>query len=441
MRGSRGVLPFLKLSLVMGVALSVLGCDNGAPKRGDVNYGVGSVNLDDVVSYRSDSPYRDVLKRCVTVQFTYQSCTLETLPLLGQLSSDPTIDEIMDRVVVSHQWMGDNFLLALGSLPADMRLLLRSVTAIVIDADIQPAFYDPTSGAIYLDPSLLWLTVAQKQTLPARADFRDDYGRDLQFVDLWRYVKQNDYAWPYFDLADERERTLADIRLAFARLLYHELAHANDFVPVDQIALLDASHTIYQAISAIHSQRGSSRLIQNLPLYSTALTQIAQVRFAGQTATDTQRGYTPGYIGTLFQYDGANMLYSYTSQYEDFALLFEETIMKYHFGVELDVAFSYNLRGDQLRCDDYLVAWGQRNRIATAWVKPRAQWVAAQLLPSIDWGTFFSLDVGSTIQMGNGGWCENLVQGTASTASTRMRRALDADGEVLMPQQDLRPPH
>ncbi len=421
-------------------ALLLSGCDNNKPRRGGVNYGPGSVDLSDISSYRSDSPYSGLLKRCAAISYTYQSCPLGTLPLLGQESSAPTVDEIMARVAVSHQWMGDNFRLALEVMPADIRLLLRSVTAIVIDADIQPAFYDPLTGAIYLDPSYLWLTVAEKRTLPPRADFRDDFGSDLQFVDLWRYVKQNDWAWPYFDLADESERALDDIVISFSRLMYHELAHANDMAPADRMGSFNPDETIYQAISNISDQWLSQRLIDNYPLNAEALKQIAQVKFLGHPSTAEQRGYSPADIGLLFQGDGADMLYNYTTQHEDFALLFEETMMKYHFDAELDIAFSDNLDGS-LVCNDYQVAWGQRNRIATALVLPRAEYAAAQLLPDIDWVTFFDTRVGTTIQMAGGGWCENLNLATTATAASRTRVPLNEKGEALMPLENLRPPH
>ncbi len=419
------------------IVLLAGGCDQHDPRRGDVNYGLGSVNLDDLYSYQSDGPYSNVLKRCVAIRFAFESCTLNTLPLLGQERAVPSVSDVMKRLAVSHAWMGDNFRLVLESMPDDVLLLLRSVTAIVIDADIKPAFYDPTTGAIYLDPDFLWLTVTERATLPSRSDFRENYGRDLQFVDLWRYVRNNDWAWSSPDPADNIDRTLTEIRLPFARLLYHELAHANDMAPVDLIATFSGATTIYQAINAIGSQWLSTQLIASYPLHSDALKQIAQVKFNGQPSTAEQRAYSPADVGSLFQSDGADMLYNYTTPHEDFALLFEETMMKYHFDAELDVAFTNNPAGEQLSCDDYQVAWGQRNRIASPLVTPRAQNVATQLLPGTDWSTFFSSDVGTTIQMPAGGWCENLVQGSAAVAS-RSRRVT---APMVMPEENLRPPH
>ena len=66
-----------------------------------------------VFAYNPKSPYADNLVNCVYSNSLTSSCTLAQTPLLAEeVKSSPTIpsvESIMDRVVVSHQWMGDRF--------------------------------------------------------------------------------------------------------------------------------------------------------------------------------------------------------------------------------------------------------------------------------------------------------------------------------------------
>ena len=34
------------------------------------------------------------------------ACTFANVPLIGMETSDPTVDDVMSRVIVSHEWMG-----------------------------------------------------------------------------------------------------------------------------------------------------------------------------------------------------------------------------------------------------------------------------------------------------------------------------------------------
>ena len=72
--------------------------------------------------------------------------------------TDIDTDAIMQRLVVSHDWMGQRFKEVLDILPAEILQLMSGVTAVVIDDDIRPSYYTNWTGAIYLDPANLWLT-------------------------------------------------------------------------------------------------------------------------------------------------------------------------------------------------------------------------------------------------------------------------------------------
>ena len=127
-----------------------------------------SVPLDDapftnrvanVFLYNPNSPAGEQLINCVYSNNTkYDDCNFGQSPLIAQVTTSPTVDDIMNRVIVSHQWMGDQFKKFLENYDTndDFKNLLRATTAVVISYDIRPSFYSPTLGAIYLDPDDLW---------------------------------------------------------------------------------------------------------------------------------------------------------------------------------------------------------------------------------------------------------------------------------------------
>ena len=67
----------------------------------------------DLAAFVPDGRYASVLKPCAGLdigdfQESY-SCRLSDLPFIGQEVATPDIDDIMSRVVVSHDWMGERF--------------------------------------------------------------------------------------------------------------------------------------------------------------------------------------------------------------------------------------------------------------------------------------------------------------------------------------------
>ncbi|PHS53215.1 MAG: hypothetical protein COB03_12075, partial [Alteromonas sp.] len=62
-----------------------------------------------MLAYRPNSPYAAALDACVYNNELTSSCTFAQLPLIGQQTESPTIDDILDRTYVSHPWMGEAF--------------------------------------------------------------------------------------------------------------------------------------------------------------------------------------------------------------------------------------------------------------------------------------------------------------------------------------------
>jgi hypothetical protein len=344
-----------------------------------------------VYPYRPGSKYADRLTSCV---FDPQlgpasGCKLSRLPLVAQETQLPTVDQVMDRVLVSHDWLGKNFeqFLLTQDADGDFRRMFGSVTAVVIGAHIRPPIYYGATGAIYLDGEDLWLTAAQRDLIDEAADYRLGFGDGLTFSGLTRWTANDELAWAYYRRDTRSTRTLASITNAFGRVLFHELTHAADFFPPSIHASLDSNKTpndLY--LPRFRSgQLPSSVLSTRLPLGSSEMKALGQVLFAGAMATDRQKGYQPAQVAEFFRGDRANDTYSYSTAREDLAMLVEEFMMAHRRGVRRDIAIT-NRYMTGLPSDQLIVAWGQRGRIGDPGLRARVQFVLAQILPWIDPG-------------------------------------------------------
>jgi len=366
----------------------------------------------------AQSPYASVLQDCVFSNTRATSCNFGTLPLLGTQTRNPTIDQVMDRVLVSHPWMGTRFREVLEAMPADMLLMMRGVTAVVISSDVRPSFFWTRTGAIYLDPEYIWLTPSERATIPTTPDFRSNFGADLQFAMPWRYVKDNAPAYVRYPYGQEQPRQIADILVDIGRLLYHELAHANDYyVPERQ-----ASYTTNQTpLTAVVAPIVSDDLTSLMPLSSNEMRGLARVRFHGNDSTATQRGYTPAQVAGFFSPDTATVFYNYSTQREDLAMLFEILLMRFHFSAEMDTAVTNNPQGPDVTSADFIVAWGQRNRLGEYAVRERARYVATRLLPEVDLNLYVDTLPGPRQMRVGESWADNMILDPAPDAAQHHR--------------------
>ncbi|MGI2152485.1 hypothetical protein ACROAK_06320 [Shewanella oncorhynchi] len=336
-------------------------------------------------AYRPDSPYANVLANCVYSNQLNDSCTINTLPLIGQTSSDLNRETILNRVQVSHDWMGDNFAAFLAQMDhnSDFARLLQSVTAVVISYDVRPSFYWVVTGAIYLDPNDLWLTPSQRDTINEAPDYRSNFGNDLNFVMPWRYVKDNQYASLGVPITVRANRTLAQINPDLASLLYHELAHANDFFPRSVHATLTGPRLLddYSRRNANKSLI-SDQVSKTYPLTSTEMMGLANVSFLGAAASNVQKTYQASDVSTFFSTDIASDFYAYSSTREDTAMLFEEAMMSYRYQILRDVAVTN--KPAILTADSLIIDWGQRGRIAQDSLENRAALVIDEMLPELN---------------------------------------------------------
>jgi hypothetical protein len=241
-------------------------------------------------------------------------------------------------------------------------------------------------------------------------------------------------AYEYFDLEDDSTRELDDLLIPVVRLLYHELAHANDYLPPTAMTSLDNSLRVSEALDQILDQWLSPQLDALYPLNSEMLHNLAQVRFRGIDASDTEKALTAADIGQQFAEDGSANFYSYNTIREDLAVLFEATMMRLTFGLQSNIAFIDKIdeSGDP-GCEEYLVGWGVRNRLANPLVAQRAYWVVTQIYgTNDDFDQYMENSLGVEETMIEGvDWCTNNKPETVQAARSRAGDEPDKKAERL----------
>lgn len=376
------------------------------------------------------SIYGQFLNGCVTVTETNDSCTMNKLPLIGQTTLNPSDNDILDRLTVSHTWMGDNFKQALSRMPSDMRLLFRSVTAIVIDEAIRPSYYYGLTGAIYLDPSSLWLTNVQKEDILKDEDYRSNFSDRLSFKEFNLYTRDGVRAFDTSGTINNSiERTIDNLVSTLSPLLFHELAHANDFASIQYMTYFDKADSIYEAIDK--NLESGNLISQKLsPLLSQELISLGNVRFRGKTPTQAEKDMQPDYVSALFSTEGAITHYNYSTAHEDIANLFEAGMMKFHFNIDSDQAFvSYPTDETNAVCADYIVGGGSRNKIANPLAINRMLTVFEYIFPDRSYRPRVQSWIGVETPKRPGiDWCENLT-----TTPSFVRRGFAATISVAVP--------
>jgi hypothetical protein len=402
----------------------------------DINglfYGNDTIISQDMHAYRETSPYKSALERCVYNNNIPNppECTFTELPLIGMQSNSPTIGDILDRTLVSHNWMGDRFADYLQNSAAgpDMLQLLRGVTAIVISYDVRPSFYWSATGAIYLDAANFWQLPIERDTLNDQPDYRSDFGSDLQFSVFWRYTKDNDY-YPKARIEKQNRiaRDFVDLEASISWLMYHELAHANDFFPPSSWPLINSTTT--PLTYTRNNETRSDLLDDTFPLRSDEMHALAQVRFRNETPTAAQRNYRGTDVEGFFTPDISASFYSYLTIREDFATLVERYMMLYRLNAEADVA----IIDGETQNEEPLVVWGQRNRISESSLEDRTVFAVERVYPELGDVRGILQGLSEPILMTpNQGWIENLEISPLNNKSNDIFSIRNTNKSIDMP--------
>jgi len=382
----------------------------------------GVISESEVAPYRQNGKYASVLKECALIQYE-NACTLEKLPIIAQEHSPIDVEAIMQRVLVTHDWMGLRFEQLLHRMPQDMRAMFGPVATIVIGSDVRPSTYSPGLAKIRIDPWYLWMSVDEKQTVSNEDDYRAAFQQKIQFKGLWRYAKNNAYTSYSYSLDDEKERPINHLETSFASLMFHELGHANDYMPPSAILELDPQQRFWENAASMQDKWIHNQLYDEPSLLESEsfLYGLANVRFTDAEATEFQAAVLADQAGEMMSQGGKTNFYSYASKQEDVANLLEVAMMKYHYGVDMDIGFANRPSLEEITCNDYKVAWGVRNRIGSDLVWPRAEFVASKILPASGISNFFA-NTGNEVSLDIGkGWCNSVVRDDSSVMRNAKR--------------------
>ena len=114
--------------------------------------------------------------------------------------------------------------------------------------------------------------------------------------------------------------------------------------------------------------------------------------------------------GIAFESDDANALYGYSTPYEDTAMLVEEVLTRYYFGLDRIGSFLDVPRSQDPDCTEYTLRWGVLSRVATPSVRARAELVLNGILDEADVSRYLDA-LSATRDMERGiGLCESLNQ-------------------------------
>ncbi|MBD8512999.1 hypothetical protein IFO68_09930 [Photobacterium sp. CAU 1568] len=396
-----------RLALLMAAVLAA-GC-GGDGKSSERSLNVdGDPLLASLQPYLSSSQYGLAAEDCAVIYKQRQSCQLQDIAPLGyDIQGDLTPDDIAQRLLVSHGWMGDSFMDVVRDLPQDVLNLFKPLNVIVLSLDIRPSFYHTDTAGIYIDPRYLWRNQAEWNDIYQQQDYRSGFADVLPFLALQRYVYSNGDYVTYsntFDEYDNYWRSKSEIAPGLFNLLVHELAHANDFLPPDQLSVLDVSTSIGKNIKQIKGNWIQTSLQQAHALSADSLQLMAESYFGGASASTTM---SPEQAGSAFEPDGGADFYGYYTGAEDVAMLFEAYMMWREYEAVSDVAFTSSPKVENYSCDDLIIGWGQRNRLAQKEVVPRARLVSESILQQDLSAEFASIASSMPVDLPYGyGWCQ-----------------------------------
>ncbi len=372
----------------------------------------GKPSLAQITAYQS-SEIGNAAVNCAKLTLQDKSCLMEDIkPLGANALSNVSITDIKSRIVASHSWMADSFIAALEEInDQDLQNLFKPLNSIVLSYDVRPSFYSAYSASIYIDPRYLWRDKSEWEMIFKQDDYRDKYQSEFITSFASRYINSvnSDYVtWSttYSEQRNYTQRNAKQIAPGLFRLLAHELAHANDYLSVQNIPNLNSTGRIYhdnmKQFTFLHKT-----LYSALPLTAVELRDAAWVAYHGSPMTDSVRQLSGEKAGSLFEGDAAATFYAYSKSAEDVATLFETFMMYKKYRAISDVAFVSVPTTEQSSCDDLKIQWGQRTRLADKNVKQRAIYVANRILQRDVSNELIGLPSSvSHIQKGLG-WCES----------------------------------
>ncbi len=374
----------IKLHLILLSLIFALGCSKSSSIPVDHNEQAVLTNGDfflhpeEVHLYNPAQPNADKIKTCAFANENEKSCAVNESPLIGMGKDSITIEDILDKTMSSKPEYIETFRYVLNKMPRETLSMFGAVNAVVISERINPSFYTYRSGAIYLSASYFWKTPEEKAVATVTKDYRESFGMTLQFSETNDYINMKSKQSAY-DALSKKYRTNDDLFPLLSRLLWHELAHANDFFPKSfyNSQDLEASKTFYEITDLRWDKK--QILSQNLKtnLNSEILLRMGEVLYQGDTATQKDLDTSARAIVEEYKNDSAADLYAYSTPREDLAMLVEKSFMYHYYGFSSYTLFIKYPQANFTVPEsfDYPIAGGIKDKVADNKVKERVQGV------------------------------------------------------------------
>lgn len=363
-------------------------------------------------AYVAGGPYPSELKDCAS-RDTNNACLLDELPMIYQDVKNPTVGDIMNRVLVTHDWMGLRFQQMLEQLPREALKAFAPVTHIIVGGNgTRTTEYDAYGNVLTIAPKALWLTADEKLAVfedtggGSSTDEEDNFLFDFRF----RYMKDDGYAM-WTESLDTREYYQMYAR--FQTSLFYSLAFANN---VSYAAVIDDLPTNISTVEVFDDYyAGFANELYNQPGVSSGSSILYQLNDAyyddNVAPTELQSSYLPDYVGSVFADDGMPVFFSYRNYSAEMSRLLQLGMMSYFSDMYIDIAFT-NPEPDfeVLGCDDARIGWGVRNRLANPAVATKTKFLMEQVFgQSANLDNFFANEVGEELPLPvDAGWCDSI---------------------------------
>lgn len=329
---------------------------------------------DEISMYIEGNPDAEKIKKCALANTIEKSCLVLDSPLLGINQTEVTIDAILAKTLVSRKSYGDTFKSILKMIPPESLIMFGAVNAVVIADRITPSFYTFTSGAIYLSASYFWKTPEEKIASHKIVDYRSDFGNSLSYEVSNEYVKDKKDIW----YSKSRSfRTNEEIAPALISLIFHELAHANDFFQKSfyNSSDLNMNKTFYTITDERWGKLETLSQNVKVKLKSEILLRVGKILYQGEEATIEDKNLKAALLSDEFNNDGASDMYAYSSENEDVAMLVERA-MFFHYFKYNSYTYFFKFPGPDFKIPrdyTYEIGGAVKNKITDAKVKERAQ--------------------------------------------------------------------
>ncbi|SMF65289.1 hypothetical protein [Pseudobacteriovorax antillogorgiicola] len=310
------------------------------------------------------SPYQDKLEDCVYRNEPDKACSYLTLPPLGQ-------EEVLDRtaiearVVASDPWLRAQFVSFMDRVPESLWPLFAPVTAIVLSRNLSHSFFWALNGVLYLDANLFWQELEESYQVPVKSRLHNGFAGYSYYLEVVRTP----------EISGDLPRTEDEIWPNFASELFHQLAHANDFMGTDMSAAY-AGITPYQ----LAVNRMDQRLHDGLGITLNAPTLTALARnIVYQEYSSLLLGVDVETVESLWQESEATHFLSFLSPEEDFAYLVQSLILDQYLDVEEQIYLVP--KGQELDENGLVgIAWGASRWVRNEDVFRRAQIALSSIL-------------------------------------------------------------